>query len=677
MRDGADGTGGRRTPRGQEDERDWRAIVIGMLALAVIVIFSSAARADAGRLLLRTGTVDAPAPWLDADYAVSVSGLVATVSVTQRFINDRDEWVEGVYLFPLPEDAAVNALRIRVGDRLIEGEVREREEARATYAAARAEGRRASIVEQERPNVFRTVVANIAPRDTIEVELRYVQQLRYDAGTFSVRLPMTVAPRYVPAAEPGAGIVEAAARQESIAALTRPALRAHEAHRALAGVRVRLDAGFELATLESPYHEITVRREGRVRLVELAAGKVPMDRDFELCWRPATGAHAAATVHTEAVDGETYALVLLLPPERPAAAVQPRETIFVIDTSGSMQGPSIAQAKAAVAFALARLAPRDRFNVIRFASDTSSLYDAPVGVDATTRAQALDFVESLEADGGTEMAPALEAALAGAAPPGYLRQVVFVTDAGVANEEALLAQIAAQLGSARLFTVGIGSAPNAYFMRKAAELGRGSYTVIGATHEVGARMEALLTKLASPALTNVVIEWPHGAEQWPERIPDLYAGEPIVVSARIPRLGAEIVARGELGGAPWSARLPLTSASNGSGVATVWARRKIEALMDAERRGDSSARAAIVEVGLRHGLASRYTSFVAAERTPARPLDAALATREVPTPLPAGWAAVGYGQTATAAPLHALAALMLMALGAALRIRRSPPAFSS
>jgi Ca-activated chloride channel homolog len=681
MRDRVEDAGERRTPRGQEDERDWRAIVIGMLALAVIVVFSCAARADGAQMLLRAGGMDASAPWLDADYSIRVSGLVATVSVRQRFINDRSEWVEGIYLFPLPEDAAVHALRIRVGERLIEGEVREREEARATFAAARAEGRRASIVEQERPNVFRTAVANVAPRDTIEVELQYVQQLRYDAGTFSVRLPMTVAPRYMPGASPGtdAGVRAAAAQHESAVRLTHPVLHADHEARALAGVRVHVDAGFELAALESPYHEIVVTRDGAAHVVELAAGKVPMDRDFELRWRPATGARAAAAVYTEIVDGETYALLLLLPPERQAAAVQPRETIFVIDTSGSMEGPSLVQARAAVALALARLDPRDRFNVIRFASDTSSLYDVPVAVDATSRAQALDFVEALAADGGTEMAPALEAALAGAAPPGYLRQVVFVTDAGVANEDALLGQIAAQLGSARLFTVGIGAAPNAYFMRKAAELGRGSYTVIGAGHEVGARMEALLTKLASPALTNVVLEWPDGAEQWPERVPDLYAGEPVVVSARLPRLAGEVVAHGDVGGVAWSARMPLPAASDASGVATVWARRKIEALMDAERRGDGAARAAVVEVGLRHGLASRYTSFVAVERSPARPLDAALVTRDVPMLLPAGWAAdaVGYGQTATAAPLHALAGLLLIALGAALRIRRSPPAFSS
>jgi Ca-activated chloride channel homolog len=653
-------------------ERDWRLLVWGVLALGFLLVVATAARADAGAgtLSLRTAQGELSAPWLSTEIDARVSGLIAQVTVRQRFINDRAEWVEATYLFPLPADSAVHALRMRIGERVIEGEVHEREQARAAYAQAREQGHRASLVEQARPNVFKMAVANLAPYDTIEVELVYLQTLHYDAGRFSLRFPMTVAPRYEPGTvatvAENASTTDAASLASSVepagSEVTMPVLPAEDDERALASVHVVLDAGFALARLDSPYHAIRVQRDGRRYSVDLAAGKVPMDRDFELQWQPDVGTRPGAALFTETLDGETYALLMLVPNARRDSLGLAREMIFVIDTSGSMEGTALAQAKAALAFGLAELGANDRFNVIQFNSFTAALYDLPVANGATARAQALDYIEALDADGGTEMAPALAAAFEGAAPRGYLRQVVFVTDGGIANEDALLTQIGAQLGDARLFTVAIGAAPNAFFMRKAAELGRGTFTFIGSEGEVGAKMQALFGKLGAPALTDVEVEWPVAAEAWPARVPDVYAGEPVVVSARLSRLSGALVVRGRLGDAPWSAALPLAADGGAEGVATVWARSKIESLMDAERSGAVGAKDEIVEVALRHRLVTRYTSFVAVDRTPARPQPAAWRASEVPSLLPAatiGGDSVGYPPTATSMPLHALASLLL------------------
>jgi Ca-activated chloride channel family protein len=684
------GDASRRALHDADRERDWRLLVGGVLVLGFVLVFASAARAGdtpgAGALVLRTAAGEVTAPWIDTDVDIRVSGMVARVRVRQRFINDRPEFVEGVYLFPLPECAAVNAMRMQVGDRIVEGEIREREEARKAYVEARADGRRASLVEQSRANLFRTSIANLAPYDTIEVELEYLEVLRYDAGRFSVRLPLTSTPRYepasmsvsasgapdtmaaaVPAASPG-GFTAAALYGEGdggTEAIVPAILHIDDDARAMASVHVDLDAGFALAELSSPYHAVHIERAGKRHLVDLAAGKVPMDRDFELTWRPDTGTTPGAAVFSETLDGENYALVMLVPNARSEQALPPREMIFVIDTSGSMEGMALAQAKAAVALAIAGLGPRDRFNVIQFDSVTQSLYDSPVANAATTRAQALDYVESLTADGGTEMELALAAAFSGAAPRGYLRQVVFVTDGGIANEDALLAQIGAQLGDARLFTVAIGAAPNAFFMHKAAELGRGTFTFIGTEQEVGTRMRELLAKLAAPALTDIEITWPSAVEAWPAHVPDLYAGEPVIVRARLPALAGTVAIRGNIGGRAWSASLPLDANRRDEGVATLWARGKIEALMDAQRHG-ADVKREIVEVALRHRIVSAYTSFVAVDRTPVRPAQAALHARNVPSLMPAtaaGEALIGFAQTATTASLHAVACLLLLALG--------------
>jgi Ca-activated chloride channel family protein len=665
-------------PAGGEDrERDWRLLVGGLLLFGFLVVLATAARAageaGTGALVLHTSSGDVLAPWLDTDVSVRVNGLIARVSVRQRFINDRPEWVEGAYAFPLPDSSAVHGLRMRIGDRVIEGEVREREAARAVYGQARAAGQRASIVEQSRPNVFRTSVANLAPYDTIEVELDYLQIVTYESGVFSLRFPMTITPRYEPPAllareaAPGAGALE-----NDPATLMPPVLRMEQDQRALGSIHVDLDAGFALATLVSAYHAIHVERDGRRYVVELVAGKVPMDRDFALTWRPDVGAQPAAAVFSETLDGEAYALVMLVPGTQRAAPPLRREMIFVIDTSGSMEGTALAQAKSALALAVQRLGPRDRFNVIEFNSTTSTLYDQPVPVDDATRAQALDYLAHVRADGGTEMSPALAAAFAGEAPRDYLRQIVFVTDGGIANEDGLFEQIRTQLGNARLFTVGIGAAPNAFFMRKAAELGRGDFTFIGSEPEVGATMQALLVKLESPALTDVEIDWSGAVEVWPARVPDLYYGSPVVMTARLSALAGRLILRGSIGNQPWTASLSLDGQQAAAGVATLWARHKIEALMDAERRGDTDAKREIIDVALRHQLVSAYTSFVAVDRTPARPMQASLQRRDVPNLLPAAQMSpdsIGYPQTATNARLRALVALALFALGTAMRGR--------
>jgi Ca-activated chloride channel family protein len=342
--------------------------------------------------------------------------------------------------------------------------------------------------------------------------------------------------------------------------------------------------------------------------------------------------------------------------------------VFIIDTSGSMAGDSMAQAKQALALAVDRLDAADRFNVIRFSSDTSSLWPDLKTADAANRARARDWVDDLNADGGTEMAPALQLALSGHAENGRVRQVLFLTDGAVGNEAELFDIIHKRLGASRLFTVGIGSAPNAYFMTKAAQFGRGTFTYIGDTREVQEKMTSLFRKLETPVLTSIELHWPNGAQVdvYPKRIPDLYAGEPVVVAARLDHKAGAVELRGIQAGQGFRVSLPLAGGRNADGVGVLWARRKIEALMDSLHEGASEdqVRDEVTRVALQHHLVSKYTSLVAVERTPTRPADETLASRPVPTNLPAGteYGAV-FPQTATPAPLWLLSGLLAVLAG--------------
>jgi Ca-activated chloride channel family protein len=625
---------------------------------------------ESGRLLLREEGTEVYAPAINQHSRVhfDVSGLVASVSLEQSFRNDGDRWMEGVYAFPLPDGAAVRYLEMTIGERRIVGSIREKEAARQIYQAAAHSGRKASLVEQQRPNLFTNRVANIGPGETVSVRLEYVQAVAVDGDRFSLRFPMTITPRYQPgrplpadgditlAVDPYLGWAVATDQVPDAAAISpllHPVEGSDQAPINPIELTARLDMGMPLAAVESPYHRIAMNRQAGVYEIRLAAGISEMDRDFELRWRPLTGSAPTAALFTEQRSGEYFGLAMVLPPAADQAApAQPREMIFVVDTSGSMGGVPIEQARAAVGRALLQLRPEDRFNIIEFNSGYRRLYREPVPASRHHVQRAREFVRQLQASGGTEMLPALQAALEAPSDPDLyrerasLRQVIFMTDGAVGNEQALFETIAQRLGGSRLFTVGIGSAPNSWFMRRAAEFGRGSHTHIGHIDQVGEKMDALFDRLSRPAVVSLRVDWPVEAEAWPERIPDLYVGEPLMVAARFgttPPAG-EVTISGEIAGRPWTRRLRLAaqedleSGGGHAGVASLWARRKITGLLDqlVMGRDEKAVRAEVLGIALEHQLLSPYTSFVAVEETVSRADDTAAGREAVANTRPRG-----------------------------------------
>ena len=666
---------------------------------------------------------------LDTQVVMQVSGLSNRVSVKQVFRNNTEFVLNGQYLFPLPNEAAVDSLRLHIGQRVIEGQIHPKAEAKQIFEQAKAEGKRASLVSQERPNMFTTEVANLAPQEELIVEISYQETIKYEDGVFSLRFPLVVAPRYIPGLTSGVSGSDSSvpiAQGSQSSRVT--SSQVFDADRIIAPVRdaasgrdpvlnaniqVLLAKGVDEASIESPYHDINLNQANSGAVDVSLAQSVPTNRDFVLQWRVKQGTSPIAWVfnqqgkthqsNSDTVSQNTfdtskdkkasednYSLVMVLPPkvEKSNQPSLPRELILVIDTSGSMAGDSIVQAKNALLYALKGLKPEDYFNIIEFNSELSQLSATPLAATSANLSRAREFVNRLQADGGTEMALALDAALpksmANEATKSSqtLRQVIFMTDGSVGNEQALFDLIRYQIGESRLFTVGIGSAPNSHFMQRAAELGRGTFTYIGKVDEVDEKISTLLSKIQYPVLTDIQVRYDDGSvpDYWPSPIADLYRGEPVLVSLkRGAREPQELVISGRQGHKNWQQSLSLQDNAadlithQSKGLDLFWARKQIAALeLSKNGANDDKVKQQVTALSMNYHLVSAYTSLVAVDLTP---IDSTATSRDavVRQYLPLGWQPFGVlPQTATSSRLDMLlgAFTLLLALMLARSIQR-------
>lgn len=611
--------------------------------------------ARSGTLLLRNDGATTEAIRLGIDVDITVSGPTLRARVTQVFRNPTQDWVEATYVYPLATGGAVDTLKMVVGDRVIVGDIKERQQARVIYEEARRAGQKAALTVQERPNIFTNSIANIGPGETVLVQIEYQEPVHQSGNEYSLRLPLVVGPRYNPAPivqsvdfrNDGSGW--GAATSDPVPDRDRispPVLDpARNAPVNPTTITVRLKAGFALGEVRSHHHNVKIESpDNTTRVITLAEGAVPADRDFELTWMPAAEKAPTVGLFREHVGDTDYLLAFVTPPsaEQPTQKPLPREVVFVIDNSGSMGGTSIVQAKASLTYALSRLQPTDRFNVIRFDNTMDVLFPASAPADAARVGEATSFVSALQARGGTEMVPAMRAALADKlGDTGMVRQVVFLTDGAIGNEQQLFEAITAMRGRSRVFMVGIGSAPNTYLMTRAAELGRGAFTHIGSAEQVEERMRGLFAKLENPAVTGLTAKFSEAkADVTPAIIPDVYRGEPLVLAAKLDKLAGSLEIRGRVGDHPWSVTLPLQNAAEGKGLSKLWARRKIgdaEVTRAMRELAPEEADKAILALALDHQIVTRLTSLVAVDKTPSRPEGAPLKLSELPINLPAGW----------------------------------------
>ena len=528
-----------------------------------------------------------------------ISGFVARVTVTQEFENNSQDKIEALYMFPLPRLAAVDDMTMQVGSRTIQAQIKRREEAREIYQQARDRGHVASLLEQQRPNVFRQSVANIEPGAKVKVTLRYVDVLKYEEGSYEFSFPMTVGPRYN-----DQGINPKYAP---------PATRAgHDL-----SLQVNLDAGVPIDSLASSTHEISAERpsphQARLRLKQNA---VLPNKDFILRYDVA-GAKIQDALLTHHDSRGGFFTLILQPPERVTVEdVTPKELIFVIDTSGSMSGFPIEKAKEAMRMAIAGLYPRDTFNLITFSGDTRILFDGPVPATAENVRRAQQFLAGTYGSGGTEMMKAVRAAFAPSGERDKVRVICFMTDGYVGNENEIVAEVQRH-PEARVFSFGIGSSVNRFLLDKMAEEGRGEVEYVGLKDDGSAAARRFHERVRNPLLTDVTVEW-NGlpvADVYPQRVPDLFSAKPVILHGRYTKAGSGgITLRGRMSGRPFSRTIAAVLPANEPAhdpLATLWARQRIEHISTMNPQNPDAAE--ITRLGLAYRLMTQYTSFVAVE----------------------------------------------------------------
>lgn len=616
----------------------------------------------------------------DVDY--TVTGGFARAKVKQQFTNNSGLWTEGIFVFPLPEKAAVEKFRMHIGDRIIEGQIQPRQKARKNYQQARAAGKKTSLLEQQRPNVFTTSLANIAPGEQITIEFDYLQVLDYTDGYYHIRFPMVVGPRYQ--AKPTAG--DTPSNDTSVYTET----DTRSSNKNPIRIHVLLDAGISLAELESLYHRIDIIQTEETRYsISTIGNNIISDRDFELRWKPVLSDQPQLAAFNDQTESDHYTLVTLMPPKLDTLQqkIQERDLIFVLDISGSMAGTSIEQAKATLVTAIKRLNPFDRFNLIWFNNDSKKLFRNAVFATDKNIQYAIQTIDELQANGGTEMLPALQQALVKQPPYSRFRQLVFLTDGNISNETELFTYIKEQLGNNRLFTIGIGSAPNAYFMRKAAYTGRGTFTYISDVNEVKEKTDKLLSKLEHPALKNIEIsiksdggstDNTSSLEIFPERIPDLYTGETATILIKSSNSPDSITVSGDYDNSEWQKEIRTSDQQDlisSNIIPIAWAREKIAALMSSlhdtrlQNTPDTSKRESLIkqvtDTAVKYHLVSRYTSLVAVDVTPSND-GGMLLQHRLKNNQPHGWgttntsSTIMLAKTATDSRLYLVLGLLLV-----------------
>lgn len=613
------------------------------------------AQMRSGALLIRGTGADtsaySEALLVDTDAVITIDGPVARAVVTQTFRNTGEKDAEGIYVFPLPGEAAVDTLAMQIGTRAVSGEIIPRDKARQLYAGAqRAEAQPAGPASGATPNMFTSTVTSVPAGETVMVRIEYQQVLKLTDDGYSLRFPLVATPRT--AHRPLAlGVRYAVPRDGARDLAMQTANTQQQTDRGRTepvSLQVKLQSGFPLGTIESVNHAAAIERLGEDgALLRIRSDNLPVDRDFVLKWAPRKNSEPTATLFRQQFGKSEYVLAMLNPPSEPAAlARQPREVIFVVDTSGSMAGSAILQMRQSIEAAIARLDQNDRFNIIAFDSTYESLFKTPVPADEKGKAIATQFIDRLIASGATDVLRPLTAALQDERPEdtGRVRQVVLITDGAFNNEQKLFSEIAVRRGRSRLFLVGIGPVPQVNMLRRASEVGRGSHLHIASTHDVGPELDRFLTRLEQPAITDIKVEWPKGlrAETLPDPIPDVYAGAPQIFSARSEGvLKGKVTLTGNFAGKPWRKEIEIEAANKGHGLARLWARRKIASLDShgyyaRQDGGDVSAQ--IEKVALEHHIVSRMTRLVAFDKpSPAVPPQRlALASENAPLARPHG-----------------------------------------
>lgn len=648
------------------------SMVAASLMSATFAQAQDVADTPAGQMVAFAGETRIELPLLHSDIDARIAGDMATVTVRQVFENPGDVPLNATYLFPLPKDAAVYAMQMRVGDEIIDAVIKEKAEAKKTFEAAKSEGKAASLLEQHRPNMFTQKIVNLMPDLPVTVTLNFTQTVPQVDGAYELALPLIVGPRYENGRDPNP-----VPAYPDTAGLNLP----EDAVGERVAIRASITSALPIRQIWSETHQIAISGDPNRKTVTLPAGRIVDDRDFVLRYSMASEQPAAGVIAHKDERGGFFSLTVQPPATPPSESAQPREIVFVLDTSGSMRGAPMTASKAFMDHALAGLRPNDFFRIVRF-SDTASSYSAEA--QPATRAaviRAANFVQSLDAGGGTEIPNAIRTAFAAPSPRDAMRIVVFLSDGYIGNEAEVLGTIGSLIGNARIYAFGVGTSVNRYLLDEMAHVGRGTVRYIDPTESGLDAARQFATRIETPVLTDISIDWGNldVADTSPTLVPDLFAGTALRVNGRYRGGGTTTVtvngiANGQRVSLPATITLPETETSGTDAVALVWARSRIADLMRAKALDPrQEVRDRVTKLGLTFSLATRWTSFVAVSRRVVNdaPMDAA--DRDVAMARAKGVPATAYPQaiagSSTPEP-GIVAGAALMGLLAAHQMRR-------
>ncbi|HEU4458243.1 MAG TPA: VIT and VWA domain-containing protein [Methylibium sp.] len=633
--------------------RLWGA-VLGLACAAAILLTATAAwaddsearRAESPYFAVRS---DDPAtdrlPLKATKVDVRIAGVIADVTVTQHYRNEGRRALDARYVFPGGTRSAVHAMTVRVGDRLVSARIQEKRQARIEFEAAKREGKTGALLEQERPNVFAMNVANILPGDEVAVELRYTELVAPEEGRYRFVFPTVVGPRY-----------RSPASNEPAKFAAAQFLREGERSNTAFDLQLSFASPLPVNEVRSASHAIEVEGEGGTQAqVGLASGDAPRnDRDFVLDWRLAGDALASGLLLYPGPDGENFFLALVEPPKAVAPAqINPRDYVFVVDISGSMHGYPLDTAKTLLRRLIGQLRPSDSFNVMLFSGSNRMLSESSVPATQANIEQALRTIDRMGGSGSTEIVPALKRVMALAKPADVSRSVIVVTDGYVTVESEVFALIRRNLDRANVFAFGIGSSVNRHLIEGIARAGQGEAFVVTRPEQAAAQAERLRRIVDSPVLTQLRARFEglevHDVEPAPSlhAMPDVMGGRPVAIFGKWKGAAAgRLVLEGQSAAGSWQQVVPVgTPDAQAVALRHLWARERIAQLSDQEAlQGGDLQREAITALGLRYGLLTHYTSFVAIDQRVRNAAPGANAGVDQPSPLPAGVSALAVGE---------------------------------
>ncbi|MBC8029199.1 MAG: VWA domain-containing protein [Pyrinomonadaceae bacterium] len=613
-------------------------------------------------------------PLKDTRVDIAVSGVIADVKVVQTYRNEGSRPINAAYVFPASTRAAVYSMRMRIGDRVIVAKIKEREAAKQEFDAAKKEGKSASLLEQDRPNVFSMSLANIMPQDQIEIELRYTELLVPTEGVYEVIYPTVVGPRYSSQTE------SSAPKQDGF--VKSPYLRQGKQPTSTLHISARISAGVPIQDFNCASHKVSPIWPSAtvVQLTLDEADALQGNRDFVLRYRLAGNQITSGLLLFQGED-ENFFLYMAQPPLRVASEDIPaREYIFVVDVSGSMNGFPLNTSKQLLRDLIGQLRPTDLFNVVLFAGDSSVLSPKSLQANQENIALAIRLLEEQRGSGGTELLPAVQQAMSLPRETSISRSIVLVTDGYISGEQGVFDYIRANLNQCNVFSFGIGSSVNRYLIEGVAKAGMGEPFIVTNESEAPAIAAKFREYIQTPVLTSIQVR-ANGFETYdvhPGHLPDLLAQRPVILFGkwRGPVTGT-FELTGKTGSGDYLTRLDVGGVQPDEGnraLRYLWARSRIAELSDYGSRSVSGERVKeITSLGLKYSLLTQYTSFIAVLEEIRNPLGSAKDVKQ-PLPLPLGVSdlAVGQGTEAGSEPELAwlIAVSLLLGLFMIFRSRR-------